>query len=227
MKAALGPLVESGRYSLELHKHRFTLAMVPEDEAFFFALREPIERFVSGFNSRQRQGRPRHFRPWSEKEKAVFEHFGSANALALALSSEDEGERARAEEAMRTIKHLRSVFRWIGDEESFAAREPRLLKVLFTDRLDEDFADLVERLGLGSAPPVLPHDPVRAHRAPEAHQALEEQATLNLRRWYSRDYAFWELCRKLEAERRPGARPPPPDRVPPGRADGLAGPGGA
>jgi len=69
VKTALKPLVRSGPFDLDLHRHPFTLAKIPEGEVFFFCLRDPIERFVSGFSSRQREGRPRHYRPWGPNER--------------------------------------------------------------------------------------------------------------------------------------------------------------
>jgi len=201
IKTALTPLAESGTYSVEMHRHKFTLARLPEGDYYFFALRDPVQRFVSGFYSRQRKGRPRYFREWSEDERIHFERFASANDLAVALSSDSDEERLAAEHAMQTMVHLSSVWKWFGDEETFWAKEPYLLKVLFVDRLDEDFADLVERLGLGSFHPVLPHDPLRSHRAPSHPDPLTDEAVTNLRRWYKRDYEFLDLCRDLEARR--------------------------
>jgi hypothetical protein len=164
---------------------------------------------VSGFESRRRQGRPRYFKPWSKKERAIFKRFATANALAMALSSTDDDERESAEAAMGTLLHAGTVWTWFGDEEAFAQREPFLLKVLFTDRLDDDFADLTEKLGLGSFHPVLPHDDVGSHRAPSHAPLLEDAAVEALRHWYRRDYDFWHLCRDLEARRAEGSGPVP------------------
>ena len=35
-------------------------------------LRDPVARFVSGFNSRQRQGMPKHFNAWKPAEERAF-----------------------------------------------------------------------------------------------------------------------------------------------------------
>jgi hypothetical protein len=207
VKTALEPLAGSGPFTLMLHKHPFTLAKVPDGEVFFFALRDPIERFVSGFYCRQRQGWPRYHQPWSPYEKLAFARFTSANALALALSSPDEDERVAAERAMRSVQHLGSVWRWFGNEEEFKAREPFLLKVLFADQLDQDFNDLVGKLGLEAFHPVLPHDDVNSYRAPSNPDPLDDEAVESLRRWYRRDYEFLELCRNLQGRRERGSDP--------------------
>jgi hypothetical protein len=207
VKTALEPLVESGPFSLALHKHPFTLAKVPDGELFFFALRDPIERFVSGFYCRQRQGWPRYEQPWSPYEKLAFDRFTSANALALALSSDDEAERFAGERAMRSVQHLGSVWRWFGNEDDFKAREPCLLKVLFADQLDQDFTDLIEKLGLEGFHPALPHDDVNSYRAPSDPDPLDDEAVENLRRWYRRDYEFFDLCRHLAGRRPQGSDP--------------------
>lgn len=201
VKTALKPLVEAGPFDLVLHRHPFTLAKIPEGEAFFFSLRDPIERFVSGFSSRQREGRPRHYRPWGPYERLAFSRFETANALALALWSEDDDERQAAEQAMRSVQHLNSVWSWFGSAEAFRARERFLLKVLFVDHLDDDFAELVDILGLGPLGPVLPHDDVARNRTPSKPEPLDDQAVANLRQWYAPDYEFFEMCRNLEDRR--------------------------
>jgi hypothetical protein len=123
--------------------------------------------------------------------------------LARALSSSDQDERRRAETAM-TMGHLGSVWRWFGDEQTFLARQESLVKILFIETLDEDFSDLVEKLGLVARSPELSHDPKRSHRAPSVHLPLEPEAVDNLRRWYRKDYEFLELCRSFEATRTHG-----------------------
>jgi hypothetical protein len=218
VKTALKPLVDSGPFDLVLHRHPFTLARIPEGEAFFFSLRDPIERFVSGFSSRQREGRPRHYRPWGPQERLAFSRFETANALALALWSENDEEHQAAEQAMRSVQHLNSVWSWFGSMEAFQARERFLLKVLFIERLDDDFAELVDILGLGPLRPILPHDDVARNRTPSKPAPLDERAVANLRQWYAPDYQFLEMCRDLEHRRSQSRRQP---AVP--RTDGQVG----
>ena len=86
VRAAPPPL---SRYVIHLHPHRVVLRDVPEGERFPFFLRDPVTRFVSGFHSRQREGRPRYRTRWSPEERKAFERFPTPDALAL---SADDGE---------------------------------------------------------------------------------------------------------------------------------------
>src|SRR6056297_1213665 len=67
-----------------LHPHKTRLKDIPEGEKVFFFLRNPVSRFVSGFNSRLREGKPRYNSPWNEGEKVAFSRFPTANDLAEA-----------------------------------------------------------------------------------------------------------------------------------------------
>lgn len=190
------------RYAVYLHPHETTLRNVPEGEKFFFFLRDPISRFISGFYSRQRQGRPRYFMRWTPAEKLAFERFGSPNELAGALSSDDRDEQAAAEAAMRSILHVKdSYWSWFESEEYFASRLPDLFFIGFQERLAEDFDTVRSRLGLAATS--LPEDEVHAHRNPaDVDKRLDERATANLETWYAADFRFVNLCRDLAREYR-------------------------
>ena len=58
MKAALAPLTTEGSYEIVLHSHDCELRQIPSGDKVFFTVRDPIDRFVSGFNSRKRRGQP-------------------------------------------------------------------------------------------------------------------------------------------------------------------------
>jgi hypothetical protein len=201
LKDALKPHLTTGRTAILLHPHDVTLRDIPRGDHVMFFLRDPISRFVSGFYSRQRQGRPRHFSPWSPEEKLAFQAFETPNQLALALSSEDEGRRRSAEQAMRSIEHVRDAYwHWFEDEAYFRSRLSDVWFIGYQERLPEDFERLKTKLGL---PPGvhLPTDDRRAHRNPQGIDTrLAPQAVENLKRWYAGDYAFLALCRE-KAER--------------------------
>ena len=95
IKAALEPHVSEGAYQLELHGHVIRLKNIPRREPFFFAVRDPVDRYLSGFYSRQRQGAPRYHEPWSPPEKEAFERFETANDLAEAIYAEDRDTSQR------------------------------------------------------------------------------------------------------------------------------------
>lgn len=188
-------------YVIYLHAHETTLRDVPHGHKFFFFLRDPISRFVSGFYSRQRQGRPRYFMRWTPGEAAAFARFDTPNALALALSSADSAGRQAAEEAMRSILHVRdSYWKWFESRDYFLSRVPDLFFIGFQEQLADDFEVLRNKLFLPCL--ALPEDDVHAHRnPPELDRSLEPAAITNLNRWYADDFAFVELCHDIVRER--------------------------
>ena len=215
VKFALQDDLVTPRYEIRLHRHGRKLKDVPEGEKAIFFLREPISRYVSGFYSRQRQGQPKTFVPWSEAEEAAFGHFDSANALAEAISSPDESERERAREAMSSIQHVRSSYRdWLVSEEYFLRRSADVLFVGFQESLSDDFARLRSKLELPESVR-LPGDDVHAHRNPPGiDKALTEKARGNLGEWYRADFKFLVLCRKMfDGRPEPGERQELPERA--------------
>lgn len=197
IKSALGDRCD-GAYELVLHPHPTTLKDVPRGDRFFFVLRDPVERFVSGFYSRQRQGRPLYDSPWSPEEARAFGLFDTADALACALSSAANDERLEALAAMRSIQHVSSSYwDWFGNERYFRRRLDDLLAVLWLPDLDSTFPRLCRLLGI-SPVPELPDDDVRAHRNPAGvERRLSRPACRALEQWYAADEACVNRCRAL------------------------------
>jgi hypothetical protein len=201
LKDALVEHRDDAAYEVLTHGHEVTLADVPVGEKYMFVLREPLSRFVSGFNGRLREDRPRYHYEWRDEEKVAFARFKTPDALATALSSKDRSERRAAEDAMRGIGHVNTSYAyWFGTEKAFRRRLPDLFFIGFTDRLDEDFELLKPRLGL---PPDarLSGDETDAHRTPAGYETqLSDVGRQNLTRWYDWDVRFHRLCRELAAE---------------------------
>jgi hypothetical protein len=171
---------------------------VPDGQHVVFFLRDPISRFISGFFSRQRQGRPKYFSAWSAQEEVAFEEFSTPNSLALTLSSEDDEARSKAHAAMRCIQHVRNHYsEWLGSETYLKSRLSDMFFVGFQESLDEDFEALKHRLGLPETIK-LPNDDTLAHRNPsELDKELDSLAVKNLMDWYQEDYRFINLCRQI------------------------------
>lgn len=197
IKAALQPVATSGRYHLILHDHATALDAVPANERFFFAVRDPLERFVSGFYSRQRQGLPRYHFPWSPDEEVAFGLFETASQLGEALTAPDAVRRTAAERAMRTIRHVsHSYWDWFISPDYFEQRRSDLLFIAFQDRLDRDWPALTSLLGVDDHA-TLPTDDVAAHRAPASvDRRLSPSAVTNLKAWYAADYDFMTIARE-------------------------------
>jgi hypothetical protein len=198
LKHVLAAHQDEADYRLLFRGHEVGISGVPAGERFMFLIRDPLSRFVSAFNGRLREDRPRYHYPWREEEREAFAIFRTPNELALALSSADPERRAAAVRAMNGIGHLNTPYSfWFGDEAAFRSRVPDVFFIGFQDRLDEDFEALRRRLGL-PATAQLPRDDTTAHRAPSGlDHELEDEARANLESWYARDIAFVELCREL------------------------------
>ena len=198
VRHALGEWSACSKRRVILHWHNLRFTEVPAGDGAIFFLRDPVTRFVSSFYSRQRQGKPKYDNPWTEDEQIAFAQFGTANELALALSSEDPAIRSKAEEAMRRVRHVNQRYEWwFADESSFLSRLDQVFFIGFQERLAEDFDRLKRMLGIPAAAR-LPEDEVHSHRAPDdTDRRLEPQAERNLRAWYADDIRFFELCCEL------------------------------
>jgi hypothetical protein len=196
VKHALGSHATTPAYLIRRHGHQTQLRHIPEGHGVIFFLRDPQERFVSGFYSRLREGRPRFNNPWQPHERFIFERFPTPNNLARGLSSLDNDERGDAEAAMRTISHVRdSYLRWFESEEYFLSRLADIFFIGFQESLNDDFQNLKTKLGLPQTL-TLPEDDVLTHRSPSyLDRRLDDEAVRNIRRWYAADFNFLDLCR--------------------------------
>ena len=193
IKYALKDFQSSKGFHLICHPHATTLAEVPSGDLAIFVLRDPVDRFISGFNSRRRQGRPRYVSSWSPEEAAAFGYFGSANALGNGLLSRDIGVRLHAQEAMRSIQHVKTRYDdWLKDVPYLRTRSADILWTGRTETLAQDFEVLKQILGV-PADCQLPDDPVLAHRhLAEDDGWLDGAARSNIMTWYKSDYALLE-----------------------------------
>lgn len=180
-----------------LHTHTFNLRKLPEGEHVFFTLRDPISRFVSGFQSRYRKGLPRYFVEWTDKERAAFESFPTPEALAHGLSSGDRAERELAEWAMNNVQHLESIHQFLGKRALLRSKLQHVVYIARQETLATDWEQLKILLEL-PRDIELPSDPLVAHRRDASQDVpLDEQAVENLREWYARDYKLIALCERL------------------------------
>ena len=194
-------LEKTARRQVTVHPHQVKLPNIPAGEQVFFFLRDPISRFVSGFISRQRQGRPRYSVPWNESETAAFTRFATPNALAEALSADDRAERIAAEEAMAGIGHVRdSYWDWFISPEYLRSRRGDILFIGQQEHLGDDARVLSSLLKCGRL--VLPDDDVAAHRNPEkADKSLSERAVANLLQRLAPEFDAIRLCAEIAREK--------------------------
>jgi glycosyltransferase involved in cell wall biosynthesis len=190
---------EATQYKLMFGGHEVTLADIPRGERFMFFIRDPLTRFVSAFNGRLREDRPRYHYSWNEEERRAFAVFKTPDQLGSALSSDDSELRRQAEDAMHGIGHLNTGYSfWFGSADALRERSDDLFFIGFQDRLDDDFELLKQKLGLPREAELPRGD--AAHQAPAEYDAkLGEGARANLERWYEQDIVFVALCRELAA----------------------------
>lgn len=172
-----------------VHGHQTRVADVPPGDVAVIFVRDPVSRFVSGFESRQRMGRPRYNNPWTQAETEAFLRFPTASALADGLACGS----APAREAMDSIGHLQqSLTYWLGSVNNVRAHPDRILFVGRQERFDSDVARLSGILRL--TPPLTPPtDPVAAHRNPRTLSTpLSCEGADAVRAWYRDDYTLLE-----------------------------------
>jgi len=193
LKAALRPVAEE--YGLILHEHATTLRDIKAGEGIAFVVRDPVARFVSGFNSRLRKGQPLRNARWSDSEAEAFARFKTPNDLAKALTDTELRDLARR--AMSDIAHVRTSFAdALGSKDYVLERLPDIVWIGRTESLESDFEKLKQRLGLPSAI-TLPADAVAAHRTPPGFSTeLSEIGRKNIAEWYAadRDFVAWLEC---------------------------------
>lgn len=198
IKHALSPHCHGATQRIMLHEHATRLSDISPGEQVFFFLRDPISRYVSGFYSRKREGRPRYASPWSPAECCAFSCFATPDALAMALTSSDTSLQLAAVDAMHSISHVRDRYsRWFGSDEYVRARLADIFFIGRQESLAADFARLKDMLGLDPAL-ALPEDAVSAHKnPPECDRRLSVTAIENLKKWYEEDFLFMHLCQRL------------------------------
>jgi hypothetical protein len=196
LKAALTD-VPTGNLRVVMHPHGVRMVDLPHGDSFFFIVRDPIARFQSGFLARQRHDQPRFYSEWTEAEERAFNRFSTPAELGFALTG-SVADRAAAEEALRSIEHVRSSYwDWFGSPRAFHRREKRILWIGFQESLAAQLPLLGERLGIGEL--VLPSG-VAANESVKDAEELPDGARAALEVWYHREYEFVALCREA-AER--------------------------
>jgi hypothetical protein len=205
--AALAPQ-EPRRYKIVQHLHGTHLRDIPTGDKVFFVVRDPVDRFVSGFNSRLRRGQPRYNTPWSDAERVAFGRFDTPDALGCALVCADPKERAHAHEAMISIRHVRdSYWTWFESREYLDSRLDDILLIQWLPDLTSTVPRLRSALGLRTSI-ALPDDELRQHRSPgTVDRHLTAEARHNLEQWYGRDYAFLSYCATLDCFAGPSFAP--------------------
>ena len=121
VKHALIQAPSERRHVLYLHSHNVKLQDIAKGEGVFFCVRNPTSRFISGLYSRQRQGEPRHFTPWSPEEKIAFEFFYNAKPIGKRSFLKGSGGKAHGAKCY----------------EQYSTRQQLILELVYQRRLPE------------------------------------------------------------------------------------------
>ncbi|MEO3417213.1 hypothetical protein AAFO92_21365 [Roseovarius sp. CAU 1744] len=188
---------------IQLLSHRETVSSTlrdfGSDRKLAFTFRDPAARFVSAFQSRRRQGRPKYNRMWSPAEATSFLYFDTANDLAEALSSSCERTRSAAYFAFNSIIHIKTDYSFHFESlENLAGEGPNIVACVDVQNMDRDLPEFLAKLGI--ADHQLP-DSADRHASPEAAAPLSDLALENLRSFWELEYRFYRAFQELEAER--------------------------
>lgn len=165
-----------------------------------FVYRDPMERFVSAFDCRLRNGRPEYEVLWASGEAAAFLYFQTANDLAEALSSSDQRLRSAAAFSMRAILHVRKGYEYcFGSLEELEANKDRIFFMC-------DLKDLDERVYGCFSPFNISTDTVdlylkRRNKGSANKTPLSDLAQRNLREHWRTEFLFYEAFKKLDKAR--------------------------
>lgn len=178
------------------HNHDFFLINLDIHQKYFFSIRNPISRFLSGFYSRKRKGQPRLYSEWSIYEERAFSNFEHANDLAESLFIDGiYGMKAFA--AMKAIRHTaQNQSDWVYCVGEFLEIHPPIW-IIRTECFLEDFSTFLQKIGYGIELHDLEiaKDPITSHANDyKGVPDLSEKAIKNLKEWYIQDFEFYKLC---------------------------------
>lgn len=183
--------------------HGKRLLDIPAGIPYFFSVRHPISRFVSGFYERKRQGGRVYKNQWSSFEARAFADFDHANELAEALFSDGEiGRRAR--EAILSISHTSMLQVDYFKRAGHFLQERPPLAIIRQENFHEDLQSLLSILGIETAVSTLVDHRKSLTRVTDYREVprLSAMATQNLSDWYVQDIWFYRTCEEWITEER-------------------------
>lgn len=170
--------------------HSRALKIIDKNDYFVVFVRSPLKKFVSGFISRLREGRPLFNTPHTAAEKVTYSLYQDPESLAMDLYHQHEQIRDMARKCMKSVIHLRMSFKsYFESVENLEAVRERILFVGRTENMKEDFDQLQIVINLPKV--TLTNDPVLAHTTPpefKAKEKMSKKARHNVLKYYAEDY---------------------------------------
>ena len=181
-------------YKIVQCSHDTKLKHLNKGVRYFFSIRNPIDRFPSGFYSRKRKGLPRIYVEWTECEAIAFQKFSHANDLAESLFRTDYiGTDARA--AIKSIRHTgMQQDDWFEGFAFLNQRPP--IHIIRQEHLAQDMNLFLELLGCKIDVTELISPDIKVSHKNEYKDTpnLSNTAINNLKKWYVQDDFFYEAC---------------------------------
>lgn len=182
-------------FRTKIYGHGKTLSDIPDGIPYFFSIRQPVSRFVSGFYERRRQGGAMYPNPWSPFEAVAFGHFEHANDLAEELFSEGKTGR-HAREAILSISHTaRRQADHFARQGSFLNEKPPVA-IVRQEVFERDMRWLLDKFEIE-----LPLESFLARSRPKVRVTdytgipeLSRRARENIENWYINDMWFYRDC---------------------------------
>lgn len=163
--------------------------------AFFF--RDPIERYVSGFLSRMRQGRPVYDVNWTAAEAVSYLYFKTPNELAEALSSRSARLVSAAKFAFSSIVHLKLDGAYYFQSVERLRREASMGNIVIcceTRNIDNHIARICDQLNI---PAPKEKGLGEFDDSKNDFSQLSTRAKKNLEKYLENDYRLYDVCREI------------------------------
>ncbi len=148
-------LVERGQPFPCCFPHGWTLAAIAKRYPRMrvtLILRDPLERTISGFNSRLRQGRPTYKSLWKPAEAIAFAHFPDVRRYLDALLADDDWSLSACAYANRHVRHLHWNYRYyFRNPEAVRANADRIALVGHIEQADAFVDALLAEAGIPAA----------------------------------------------------------------------------
>lgn len=190
--------LSTSKFNFITHPHQFKFKDIPKGEKAVFFLRNPADRFVSGFYSRKRKGQPTYDVPWNAEEEIAFNAFDTPDSLASALSSTDSNLKETAVKAMQGIRHVNTYFSdWLVGIDYLEKRKKDIFYIGFQETFDGDLRRLYKKLTRLDWNTSVAEEHINRT---SVDKNLSDESIKNLARWYKNDIALYQYCKTVSVE---------------------------
>ena len=165
-----------------------------------FVIRDPLDRIISGFNSRLRQGRPRNQNLWQPDEAIAFAHFHRIEDFFAACMSDDEYQQSAARFARHHVQHVRDGYvHHFGSVEALRQNRHRIHCVGTVDGLDGFLTRLLAPVGVDypSVRSLLADQHRAAIRSAALLERFSDAEMTRLRSFFADEYAIYEELKSM------------------------------